>query len=288
MEILQLQYFCEAARCENFSRVAEKFYVPQSSISHAVARLEEELGVRLFARSGKKVTLNENGKAYYEKVNRALTLLTAGNEQIKSSGSGRVRIAMREGTVAMIAAVAAFRREYPQIEIEFTNPSERLRGSMVFDLRVGARPFERDDDYAFAPLFTERILTAVPAGSPLAKKRALTIEDIRTQPIIGLYSGSKMYRQMSAYFELHEYAPKIKIESENHATVAEFVKNGFGIAFFPEISWSAVQKDGIVSLPFADFDARRTVYLAWQKDTERSAAAICLAEFLQTYFKGKR
>lgn len=94
-----------------------------------------------------------------------------------------------------------------------------------------------------------------------------------------------MYRQIHAYFEQHEYAPEIIVESENHATVAEFVKNGFGIAFYPEISWAAVQKDGIASLPLADFDCRRTIYISRPKDYEASNAVKEFIAFATEWFK---
>ena len=55
MELLQLIYFRDAAKLENFSKVAEKYYVAQPAISHTISRLEDELGVKLFTRNGKKI-----------------------------------------------------------------------------------------------------------------------------------------------------------------------------------------------------------------------------------------
>lgn len=285
MELLQLRYFRDAARLESFSRVAEKYIVPQSSVSHTIAKLEDELGAKLFTRKANKIMLNEAGKAFLEEIDAALSKIEKGIQRVKDLKHSTVRIALREGTVALIPVIAEFQKQNPDIEISFSNPSDRMRGNVFFDLRVSTMPFPDDMPCGYRKLFEERILTAVAADSPLAKKSSLTIDDIRGIPVIGLYNATKMYRLMHAYFELNEYAPNIKIESENHATVAEFVKCGYGIAFYPEISWSAVEKDGIVSLPFADADIRRTIYISYPSDYEPSEATKNFIDFAVKWFE---
>lgn len=287
MELLQLKYFRDAAQMENFSKVAAKYYVPQSSISHTIARLEEELDVKLFTRNGRQVRLNEAGKAFLEEINASLNKLEKGVERVKDLRHNSIRISLLAGTVPMISLIAAFQKERPEIEVTFANPSDRHKGNLFFDLRIGAKPSEADTPCMSLPLFTERILTAVPADSPLAEKNALTFEDIRGLPVVGLWPSGKLFRQMGGYFEKHDYAPKVIVETENHATVAEFVKNGFGIAFYPEISWSAVQKDGIVSLPLSDFDCRRTIYIFWPKDYAPSEATKYFIDFALEWFRKK-
>lgn len=287
MELLQLKYFRDAAITENFSQVAEKYYVPQSSISHTISRLEDEIGTKLFTRNGRKVRLNEAGKAFYEEIDAALAKIEKGIRRVKDLKHNTVRLSMLQGTVAMIPLISEFQKENPDIEISFANPSDKLKGNLFFDLRIGSKPSESEKTCSSTPLFEERILTAVSANHPLAKKDSITIEDIRGIPVIGLYPGSGMYNLMNGYFARNEYAPKIKVESENHATVAQFVKAGYGIAFYPEISWSEVGTEGIVSLPFADFDCRRTVYMFYPNDYEPSDATKRFMEFAINWFKNK-
>ena len=66
MELLQLKYFADAAVTQNFSRTAKSFFVPTSAVSQSIKRLESELGVKLFSRQANKITLNENGAAFFE------------------------------------------------------------------------------------------------------------------------------------------------------------------------------------------------------------------------------
>ena len=64
MEFLQLRYFCEAAKCENFSSIAKKYGVPTSAVSHSRRRLEKEFGCDLFDRSANRIKLNDKCQFY--------------------------------------------------------------------------------------------------------------------------------------------------------------------------------------------------------------------------------
>ncbi len=285
MELLQLKYFKDAAELENFSKVAAKYYVPQSSISHTIARLEEELAVKLFTRNGKRVMLNESGRAFYEEISAALLKIDKGIDRVHDLRHNTVRISLLQGTVALIPLISEFSKANPDIGISFANPSEKQRGNLFFDVRIASKPSVSEKDCECIPLFTERILVAVASNSPLANKTSLCFEDIKDQKIVGLYPTSALNRLMSSYFSSHEYTPNIIIESENHATVAQFVKAGYGIAFYPEISWSEVGAEGIVSLPLADCNCRRTVYCFVPRDYEPSDATKRFIEFAVAWFK---
>lgn len=259
--------------------------MPQSSISHTIARLEEELGTKLFTRSGRNVMLNEAGRAFLEEIDASLSKLEKGIRRVDDLRRKSIRISLLAGTVAMIPLLAAFRRQNPEIDITFANPSDRAKGNLFFDLRVDARPAGNEKEYTFRPLFSERILVAVPAESPLTKKKKLVFSDIRDFPVIGLWPTGRLTRLVSGYYAQHDCAPNVLVETENHATVAAFVRNGFGIAFYPEISWAEVQKDGIVSLPLADADFHRNIYISWPNDYAPSAATARFVEFAVAWFE---
>lgn len=277
MELLQLKYFRDAAKLENFSKVAEKYFVAQPAVSHTISKLESELGVKLFDRSGNKVTLNDYGLAFYEDVDAAIERLERGTRRLLNIKENTVKLLMHEGSIVLIPMIANFKKLYPDIEVIFTENQQA-------DLLICSRPFADENKYISSPLFTERILVALPKGSHLAKKDAIFIEDIRNQPIIGLLHGTKMYRQLKSHFELMDYTPNFVVSSSNSTTIAEYVKNGFGISFFPELSWSGVAGESIVTRPFAEFDCRRTIYASHKKGTQLNDAAKKFLEFGKEYF----
>ena len=86
MELLQLKYFCDAANSQNFSKTAEKFGVPPSCISQSIKRLEKELSVKLFNRSANKITLNNKGIEFYEKVSYGLGIINSAALAVTDNG----------------------------------------------------------------------------------------------------------------------------------------------------------------------------------------------------------
>lgn len=280
MELLQLIYFRDAAELENFSAVAKKHYVAQPSVSYAISKLEEELGVKLFTRKKNKVTLNKYGKAFFSEIKISLERLQRAKNSVSNLKENAFTVSLHEGAVAVIPMIAAFKKQYPDVVVNFTldanNPD--------IDIMIRTLPFIDDEKCYTTPLFVERIIVALPEDSPLAKKEALSIDDLRDQPIIGLAKGYKMYQHINAYFELNDYTPNIIVSSSNNGTIAAYVKSGFGIAFFPELSWGGILGEGIVSRPFEDFDSRRTIYFAYKKDTQLNNATKTFIEFGKEYF----
>ena len=282
MELLQLMYFRDAAKLENFSKVAEKYYVAQPAISHTISRLEDELGVKLFTRNGKKIVLNEYGKAFLEGIDVALEKIEHSKNCIANLKDNTINLSMREGKDALIPMLAIFREKHPEIDVSFP---DRVDGTWLNDILISAKPFAKEEDYTSIPLFTEHLVVAISENSPLAEKNALSIDDIRLQPIIAHRQNSKMQRQISAYFEDHECTPNIIITSSTNATIANYVRYGFGIAFFPEISCTDVLSRGIITRPFADYDCKRTIYLSIPKSSKPNYAAEKFIEFATQYFE---
>ena len=82
MELLQLKYFLEVARLEHMTEAARSLHVTQSSLSKTIGRLEEDLGVPLFDRVGRKLRLNEFGSRFYLRAERALFELEQGSRRL--------------------------------------------------------------------------------------------------------------------------------------------------------------------------------------------------------------
>ena len=102
MELLQLRYFKDAAELENFSMVAKKNMVPQPSISKTIGKSEDELGVLLFDRQGKRIVLNDNGKFFYEKVSTALIILTVALSILKPLYTKILKFILRREVVLFL------------------------------------------------------------------------------------------------------------------------------------------------------------------------------------------
>jgi len=126
MELLQLTYFCEAARKENFSRTAKKFSVPASDISQSVSRLERELGRKLFDRHPNRIVLNDYGKAFLEQIQPALAGIDAAVRKMSDSDMDmktelRLQICVCRSIVT--EAIERFRPAYPDVTFYISHSS---------------------------------------------------------------------------------------------------------------------------------------------------------------------
>ena len=124
MELSQLRAFLAAAQYENMTRAAESLHVTQPALSRTIARLEQELGVQLFEKSGRNTTLTAFGKDFLACAERTLGTLDAGVDAIKRSaaGEGMIRLGfVRPLGIKFIPRLAAeFLKENPEKNIGFT------------------------------------------------------------------------------------------------------------------------------------------------------------------------
>ena len=126
MEMLQLRYFYESAMTENFSRTAQKYMVPASSVSASIKRLEQELGTELFVRTGNRVLLNEKGRRLLEAVGNTLTQLDIAVDDISAQPAEKqtISILARSTRETIVRWIVRFHRMYPSVSFKMTFDDE--------------------------------------------------------------------------------------------------------------------------------------------------------------------
>ena len=122
MEMLQLRYFYESARYESFSQTAKKYMVPVSSVSASVKRLEKEMGVELFSRTGNRILLTEKGKQFLSVVSNTLSQLDNGVTAVTAdpSADGTLHILVHSLREMVMRRVLKFHRSYPSVSFKIT------------------------------------------------------------------------------------------------------------------------------------------------------------------------
>ncbi len=193
MEFRVLKYFLTVAREENISRAAEVLHVTQPTLSRQLAELEEELGVILFIRGNRKISLTESGILLSRRAEEVLSLMDKIEEEIRQDNeivAGTVTIGSAEAAAARILPVImrSFSDKYPQVKYElFTATAdiikERIDKGLV-DIGLLTEPVELSK-YDYLRLKEKDrwgILTW--KGSDLAAKDSVTAEDLRYQPML--------------------------------------------------------------------------------------------------------
>lgn len=293
MTLQQLIYFREIASTLNFTRAAENLYVSQSNLSHAIHVLERELGAPLFARqNGKKVILTSYGQEFLPYVNAVLHDLDRGRERIKQLQdplSGVVRIAY--GYVNGVPLVSKLFRQYYR-----DNPDRDI--SLQFQINDGTKKIEQlmlsgETDLAFIaspgsgslnclPVATQELVVALPKDHPLAGYPSLTIEDIRSELLLGYHPGGNLIDRITEMFADCGCHPNFDDFLTGWSEEIAYISMGRGIGILPRIP---VNEDEIVLVPLNHPKSRRDLYIYWPKDPPLTPAAEFVRQYCIRYFE---
>ena len=265
MELHQLRYFCAVAETASFSRAAEQSHVSQPSLSQQIMKLEDELGARLFDRLGRSVRLTATGQTFLPRARAVLRELEAARGDVaeqKDSVGGSVTIGVIP-TVApyyLPARLTWFSRKFPQVRltvVEEITPIllDQVRASKV-DLAILALPI-RGHEFETFPLLTERLFAALPPGHKLAKRRALSLKDLRSQPFLLLRDGHCFRDTAVAACDRARLHPQIIFESGQFTSLLSMVGAGMGVSIVPAMAMEKSAHCRYVRI--ADAQAARTI-----------------------------
>jgi LysR family hydrogen peroxide-inducible transcriptional activator len=266
MEIHQLRYFCAVARNGTFTRAAHAQRVAQPSLSQQIAKLEAELGARLFDRLAKSARLTPFGAAFLPKAERILRELSEAKTEILEM-SGKDKGAVTVGAIPTIApyllppVLGSFSRLHPAVTInivEDTTPVllERLHAGSV-DLIVAALPLE-SADLSSTDLFCEPFFLVIPASHPFASRRSIRLEEIPKESRFLLLKEGHCFRDSTIEAcRKSRVSPNIVFESGQFATVLAMVSAGMGISAVPKMAVQPVR--GCRFIRVSNQNASRTV-----------------------------
>ena len=258
MELLQLRYFADAAVTQNFSRTAKKFFVPTSAVSQSIKRLENELGVKLFARQANRITLNENGAAFFERIQAALSLIDGAQKSIADSGAARkINLSIFVNRRIIMQTVEKFNREHPDVDIVtkyLISPDDE-----EVDLVISDVPSWKAD-MVCEPLLSEDIVLAVHKENKLASVENITPQDLAGEPFVCTNAGSSLYAITHSVCEAMCFTPRIVIKSDDPYYIRKCIELGLGIACIPSISWRGQFSDQVVLKKIGGYKRTTCVY----------------------------
>ena len=230
LELLQLRYFYEAASQESITKTANSFLVPPSSVSIAIKRLENELGCELFARSGNRIRLNQNGRTLHQALGIALKQLDDAVEQLTQAHaelSGEVSLLVRCSRRILLERMQRFRQMYPGVMFHLVHDFATVNLDQ-FDIVVDAASPVYHSRFVGEPMFQEQIRIAAAEHHPLCRKQ-LVIRDLQNEPFLTMCKGSSLRQQMLDACQKAGFSPNIVIESDDPLYLRNDIELGFGI-----------------------------------------------------------
>ena len=203
MELRHLRYFSALAGSLNFTRAAERLHVTQSTLSHQIKQLEDELGTQLVDRSGKRVALTEAGETFLHHTTLALQEIDRGLGALREDSqetAGELRIGSTPTfNMGFIPdCIASFHQRYPRYkvvveELAANVIAARLQQGLL-DLGIAYRP-SLPGSLQFEPLYNEEMVLAVSESHPLARRKRVRMVELHRLPMV-LLPGSFATRQM--------------------------------------------------------------------------------------------
>ena len=257
MELLQLTYFCDAAVTQNFSQTAKRFDVPPSNISQSVKRLETELGVELFNRSGNRVYLNSRGEAFFQDARNALDLLHRAKHTAQGGvENGVLRLGVRVSRRIVMQTVSAFQSCYPGVDIVAEHGDHTQ--SNDFDLIVSDSSFSHPE-FIKGRTFREQVVLAAKRGL-LPEGDGLNRADIMDKPFITMRANYSMYNLTREICRDLGFEPRIALQGEDPEYIRQCVNLGLGVAFVPTVSWRGQLSDEVAFRSVGDYGRDVCIY----------------------------
>jgi DNA-binding transcriptional LysR family regulator len=268
----RLELLRAVARHGSFSRAAEALYLTQPAVSRQIAKLEQEVGVRLLERSARGLRLTEAGHVAVERAEAIAGQLAAAEAEIEAIagvGAGRLRVTAfpTVASTLVLDAIKEFRRRHPDVELAFvesgTNAGlRRLRAGAVdlaLAFRERGRPPPREwDDLDAELLLVDPLYVALAARHPLADRTAIRLRELAGDPWIQAVqagtTGITYQACLAAGFE-----PRIAARSDHAPITQGLVALGIGVALISSLSIPQARRD-IVIRPLTPSGPKRDVF----------------------------
>ncbi len=231
MELRHLRYFIALAGALNFTRAAESLHVTQSTLSHQIAQLEAELGVLLFARTGKRVALTDAGDEFLHHASRALREIDQGLGALRGDRAplrGELRIgATPSFTTAFLPdCVGRFLERQPLVRVTAEGlAADRITARLQegsLDLGIAYQPVTPGGLH-FEPLYNEEMVLVTGAAHPLARRKRVRMVELHGRPLVLLPASFATRRMLDDCFRACGAEPLVVVEINELAPMLRLV-----------------------------------------------------------------
>ncbi|QJC96949.1 Transcriptional regulator, LysR family [Bacillus mojavensis] len=290
MEWEQLEYFQTLARIQHVTKAAETLSITQPALSRSIVRLENYLGVPLFDRQGRSITLNKYGGRFLKRVDSIMKEFTEGREEIQSllqPDQGEVSLGFLHtlGTTIVPNLIGAFKDQYPNVHFQLNQSHsnqllDKLKSGELDLCLLASFPVE--SNIMWKPLWKEELFLFLPKHHVLATRQEITLNDIAHEPFVLMKEGFALRVTIDHIFEQVNITPNIVFEGEEAATIAGFVAAGLGVSILPDFKGLDQTNIAKVRISWPRFE--RTVGISWIEGKYLSPVAENFKQYIINQF----
>jgi LysR family transcriptional regulator, cys regulon transcriptional activator len=247
MNLHQFRFVQEAVRRNlNLTEAAKALHTSQPGVSKAIIELEEELGVEIFARHGKRLKrVTEPGQHVIRSIE--LIMREVGNlkrigEQFSAQDSGTLSIATThtQARYVLPIPVARLREAYPKVNVTLHQGSPdqvaRYLIDEVAEIGIATESLSDYQELVTLPCYEWQHVLVMPLAHPLAKKERITLDDLAGEPIITYHPSFSGRTRIDSAFAQKKLQPRIVLEAIDSDVIKTYVRLGLGIGIVAEMS----------------------------------------------------
>lgn len=259
MKLQQLKYIWEISRNNlNVSATAQRLFTSQPGISKQVRLLEDELGVEIFARSGKHLSrITPAGEAIIDLASQVLRLtenikLVAQEYSDESRGSLAIATTHTQARYALPPVIRDFTRTYPDVALHMQQGTPRQIAHMVSegqaDFAIATESLELFSDLVLLPCYRWNRCVLVPRDHPLAGVKTLSLASLAKYPIVTYVFGFTGRSQLDDAFRAEGLSPNVVLTAADADVIKTYVRLGMGVGIVADMAVDRELDDDLVAL----------------------------------------
>lgn len=288
MDIRQLRYFIAIAEEGQITQAAKRLNMAQPPLSQQLKQMEEELGVPLMERSGKRMELTEAGLTLYRQALNIVHQMEEAIAEVKETGEG-IRGTLSIGVSALSAyrlpeQIRLFQQKFPLITYKVWKGDTQLLNQWLerrtIEVAIVRLPHSLSNCTTI-PLEEEPFVLIVPAASPLSSHRQIPMQAIADLPLImPSIPGLGIYDMIVKEFSRLGVEPHVICECPDISLIVSMVAAGVGSSIVPRSAWETHQSELIHGIEIAGTAISSSAAVVWQSGRHLSKAAL---RFIETF-----
>lgn len=278
MKLQQLRYIWEVARHDlNVSATAQALYTSQPGISKQIRMLEDELGVEVFARSGKHLThVTPAGQAILRIAGDILQQtesIKRVSQDFRDETRGDLSIATThtQARYALPPIIKEFTQRFPDVSLHMNQGTPMQISEMAadgsVDFAIATEALELFSDLVMMPCYRWNRAVVVPAGHPLAKMKRLTLQAVAKYPIVTYVFGFTGRSKLDEAFAHEGLEPKVVFTAADADVIKTYVRLGMGVGIVAHMAVDPVQDRDLVTLEAGHLFEASTTSIGFRKGT---------------------
>jgi LysR family cys regulon transcriptional activator len=276
MNLHQFRFVQEAARRNlNLTEAAKALHTSQPGVSKAIIELEEELGIEIFSRHGKRLKrVTEPGQHVLRSIE--VILREVGNlkrigEQFSAEDSGTLSIATThtQARYVLPVPVAKLRETYPNVNISLHQGAPAQVAQMVMDevaeIGIATESLSEYPELVTLPCYEWEHMLVIPKSHPLAGKVRITLEDLAAEPIITYHPSFTGRTRIDKAFAAKNLTPRIALEAIDSDVIKTYVRLGLGVGIVAEMAVKDGLDNDLVARPASQLFGKNVARIAFKR-----------------------